>query len=97
MLDGGTSFHFVSASPDEALKLATDAAGGLDVRLGGGPSSIRQFLAVGLVDYLHVAVVPIILGRGVNLWEGLEGLQDDYRTSSTTTPSGVTHVILDRT
>lgn len=96
-LDGGTSFHFVSASPDEALKLATDAAGGLDVRLGGGPSSIRQFLAAGLVDYLHVAVVPIILGRGVNLWEGLEGLQDDYRTSSTTTPSGVTHVILDRT
>ncbi|MBN9611976.1 MAG: dihydrofolate reductase family protein, partial [Actinobacteria bacterium] len=67
-----------------------------DVRLGGGPSSVREFLAAGLVDLLHVVQVPLILGRGVSLWEGLEGLEEGYRVESTTTPSGVTHLVFIR-
>ncbi len=92
----GTTFHFVDAEPREALALAFELADGLDVRLGGGPESTREFLAAGLVDYLHVTVVPIILGRGSSIWEGLEGLEADYDVASATTPSGVTHVTFTR-
>ncbi len=95
-MEGGTTFHFVDAPPAEALAVAREAAGGLDVRLGGGPTTIRAFLAAGLVDHLHVVVVPILLGRGVNLWEGLEGLEQDYDVEATSSPSGVTHVTFAR-
>lgn len=95
-LDGGTTFRFVDAPPEEALAIAVEAAGGLDVRLGGGGTSIREFLAAGLVDLLHVVVVPILLGRGVRLWDGLEGLEQGYDVESVTTPSGVTHVTFTR-
>ena len=78
---GGTTFHFVDASPAEALETAREAAGGQDVRLGGGPTVIRDFLAAGLVDHMHTVVVPILLGRGVRLWDGLEGLENDYDAS----------------
>lgn len=91
-MDGGTTFHFIDASPAEALEIARKAAGGLDIRLGGGPSTIRQFLAEDLVDQLHVAVVPIILGRGEPLWQGLEGLEQRFTVESVTSPSGVTHL-----
>ena len=70
-MEGGTTFHFLDASPADALKAAREAAGGGDVRLGGGATTIREFLIAGLVDYLHVVVVPILLGRGVRLWDGL--------------------------
>lgn len=93
---GGTTFHFVNASPAEALKLAREAAAGLDVRLGGGPTTINEFLAAGLVDYLHVVLVPIVLGRGVRLWDGLEGLHDRYAVETVTVPSGVTHLFFTR-
>jgi dihydrofolate reductase len=96
-MDGGTTFHFLDASPAEALTTARDAAGGQDVRLGGGATVIRDFLAARLVDHLHVAVVPILLGRGVRLWDGLEGLEKDYAAEATSAPSGVTHVTLTRT
>src|SRR5829696_5143445 len=62
-MDGGTTFHFVDATPREALALARAAAGGLDVRLGGGTETVRAFLDADLVDELHVVVVPIVLGR----------------------------------
>ena len=52
---------------------------------------IRDFLAAGLVDHMHVVVVPILLGRGVRLWDGLEGLEKDYKVEATSSPSGVTH------
>jgi dihydrofolate reductase len=64
-MEGGTVFHFVDASPQEALGLAREAAGDLDVRIGGGPTVVRDFLAAGLIDLLHVVQVPIVLGRGV--------------------------------
>src|SRR6266567_8367718 len=64
----GTTFQFIDVSPAEALETAREAAGGKDVRIGGGPTVIRDFLAAGLVDHLHTVVVPILLGRGVRLW-----------------------------
>jgi dihydrofolate reductase len=95
-MEGGTTFHFIDGSPAEALDAAREAAGGQDVRLGGGATMLRDFLAAGLVDHLHVAVVPILLGRGVRLWDGLEGLEKDYRVESISAPSGVTHVTFTR-
>jgi dihydrofolate reductase len=95
-MEGGTTFHFLDASPAQALEVAQDAAGGLDVRLGGGPSTIRDFLAADLVDYLHVVVVPIVLGRGERLWDGLEGLEGRFDVESVTAPSGVTHLVFSR-
>ena len=92
----GTTFHFLDATPHEALAHARELAGGLDVRLGGGPTSLRSFLAAGLVDLLHVVQVPILLGRGVRVWDGLEGLEAGYDVASVTTPSGVTHLTFTR-
>ena len=95
-MEGGTTFHFIDASPAEALETACEAAGGQDVRIGGGPTTIRDFVAAGLVDHMHIIVVPIVLGRGVRLWDGLEGLEDDYQIEATSSPSGVTHVTFTR-
>ncbi len=95
-MEGGTTFYFINAPPAEALKAAREAASGRDVRLGGGATTIREFLTAGLVDYLHVVVVPILLGRGVRLWDGLEGLEKEYRVEATSSPSGVTHVTFTR-
>jgi dihydrofolate reductase len=95
-MEGGTTFHFVDASPAEALETARGAAGGQDVRIGGGATVIRDFVAAGLVDHMHIVVVPILLGRGVRLWDGLEGLESDYEIESASAPSGVTHVTFTR-
>lgn len=95
-MDGGTTFTFLDAGPAEALAAARAAAGGLDVRIGGGPSTIRNFLAADLVDYLHVVVVPIVLGRGVRLWDGLESLEARFDVEATSSPSGVTHLSMTR-
>ena len=95
-MEGGTTFHFVDATPEEVLRQAREAAGGLDVRIGGGPGTVREFLAADLVDHMHVAVVPIVLGRGARLWDGLEGLEERFRIESVTGPSGVTHMTFTR-
>jgi len=96
-MEGGTTFHFIDASPVEALEAAREAADGKDVRIGGGPTVIREFLAAGLVDHMHIVVVPILLGRGVRLWDGLERLEERYEVEATSSPSGVTHVTFTRT
>src|SRR5438093_1096407 len=95
-MEGGTTFNFIDASPAEALEAAREAAGGQDVRIGGGPTVVRDFLAAGLVDHMHTVVVPILLGRGVRLWDGLEGLEKDYNVEAASSPSGVTHVTFTR-
>ena len=91
-MEGGTTFHFIDATPAEALAAARKAAAGKDVRLGGGATTIREFLAARLVDHLHVVMVPILLGRGVRLWDGLEGIEKDYKVETVSSPSGVTHL-----
>jgi dihydrofolate reductase len=95
-MEGGTTFHFIDAPPAEALETARKAAEGLDVRLGGGATVIRDFFAARLLDQAHVVVVPILLGRGVRLWDGLEGLEKDYRVETTSSPSGATHLTFTR-
>ena len=95
-MEGGTTYHFLDASPAEALETARAAAGGQDIRIGGGPTVIRDFLAAGLIDHAHIVVVPVLLGRGVRLWDGLEGLEERYDIESVVSPSGVTHLTLAR-
>ncbi|TDP96516.1 dihydrofolate reductase family protein [Labedaea rhizosphaerae] len=91
-MDGGTTFHFRDAAPADVVEEAKKAAGGRDVRLGGGPSVVRDFLVADLVDHMHVVVVPILLGRGVRLWDGLEGLDQRFDIETVASPSGVQHV-----
>jgi dihydrofolate reductase len=64
--------------------------------VGGGPTVVHDFLAAGLIDHLHVVVVPILLGRGVRLWDRLEGLEKDYKIEAISSPSGVTHMTFTR-
>lgn len=93
---GGTTFHFVDADPATALGLARGLAGGLDVRIGGGVSTLRQFLEADLVDHMHLVVVPIVLGRGEQLWDGLEGLEERFDVEATPSPSGAVHLTFTR-
>jgi dihydrofolate reductase len=95
-MEGGTTFHFIEAAPAEALEVAREAADGLDVRIGGGVTVLRDFVAAGLVDRMHIVVVPILLGRGVRLWDGLEGIDSEYDIEMTPSPSGVTHLTFTR-
>ena len=71
-MEGGTTFHFITGGIHEALDRAREAAGEKDVRIGGGPATVRQYLREGLIDELHVAIAPVLLGRGEPLWEGLD-------------------------
>ena len=91
-MEGGTTFHFLDASPAEALEVAQAAADGLDVRIGGGATVVRDFVAAGLVDHMHLVQVPVVLGRGARVWDGLEALEDTYDIEAVSSPSGVTHL-----
>ena len=95
-MEGGTTFHFLNASPAEALEIARAAADGHDVRIGGGPTVVRDFLAAGLVDHMHLVQVPIVLGRGVRLWDGLEAIEEGYDVEAVASPSAVTHLTFTR-
>jgi dihydrofolate reductase len=95
-MEGGTTFHFLDAAPADALETARAAAGGKDVRIGGGATVVRDFVAAGLVDHMHLVQVPIVLGRGVRVWDGLEALEDIYDIEAVTAPSGVTHLTFTR-
>lgn len=88
---GDTTFHFLDATPEEALRRARAAADGKDVRLGGGTTTIRAFLEADLVDTLHVAVAPVDLGDGERLWTSPNDLDDRYHHDTVPSPSGVTH------
>ena len=93
---GGTTFHFTAADPQVVLEQATAVADGRDVRVGGGPSTVREFLRAGLVDQLHVAIAPILLGRGINLWRDLRGLEAGFKVTTETAESGTVHVTFAR-
>ena len=88
-----TTFHFIDATPPEALGQAKAAADGKDVRLGGGVATVREFLAADLVDTMHVAVAPIEIGRGERLWSSPEDLLDRFHLESVPSQSGVTHLL----
>lgn len=95
-MEGGTVFHFIDATPEEALIQTLEAAHGHDVRIGGGPSTVQEFLAADLIDYAHFVQVPVLLGRGVRLWDGLEGIQSRFDIETVASPSGVTHLMMTR-
>lgn len=95
--DNGTSFYFIDASPQDALARAKEAANGQDVRLGGGPTTIRQFLQADLVDFMHLVIQPLVLGRGISLWEGLDHIQRRFDIQSVATPDGRVHQFWNRT
>lgn len=86
-----TTFHFVDGEPTEVLTQAKEAAGGKDVRLGGGVTSIREFLDADLVDTLHIAVSPIEFGSGLKLWDSPDELNDRFEHEVIPSSSGVTH------
>jgi dihydrofolate reductase len=86
-----TTFHFIDTEPAEALRQAKAAADRKDVRLGGGVSTVRAFLEADLVDTMHVALVPVQLGRGGKLWDSPDELLDRFHLEQIPSPSGVTH------
>ncbi len=94
--DNGTRFEFAQTSIEDAVHRANELAAGADVRVGGGVSTVRSALAAGLVDRLHVAVRPVILGRGTRLWDDLVHLHTEYRVTSEVAESGVVHVTFER-
>lgn len=90
---GDTTFHFVDATPAEALRQAKAAADGGDVRIGGGVATVREFLEADLIDTMHIAVAPFELGRGERLWESPDELLDRFHLDTVPSPSGVTHLL----
>lgn len=96
-MDGGTVFHFVTGGIGEAWERAREAAGGKDVRVGGGTATIRQYLQAGLLDSLHLAMAPVLMGRGENLFAGLDLPGLGYQVSETVAGEGATHVVVRRT
>ena len=93
---GGTTFHFVTGGIHEALERAVGAAGGKDVRIGGGAATIRQYLRAGLVDELHLAVSPILLGSGEHLLAGIDLPRLGYRVVEHVATPAATHYVLGR-
>lgn len=93
-MKGGTTFHFVTGGIDEALARAVKAANGKDIRLGGGVATIRAYLQRGLVDELHLATAPVVLGRGENLLGGIDLPQLGYKTVEHVSTPNALHVVI---
>jgi len=91
---GGTEFRFVTEGIDAALDQAKAAAGGLDVRLGGGVSTVRQYLRAGLVDELHLAIRPVLLGTGEHLLHGIDMPALGYEIAKSFAGERATHLVL---
>ena len=94
VMQGGTTFHFVTDGIESALEQARAAAGGRDVRLGGGTASVRQYLRVGLLDEVHLALRPVLLGRGEKLFDGLDLPALGYEVVDCVAGERATHVTL---
>jgi dihydrofolate reductase len=91
---GGTIFHFVTDGADAALVRARDAAGDRDVRVGGGAATVRQYLKAGQIDEIHLAIAPIVLGRGEALFEGIDLNALGFHVSEHVPSQAATHVVL---
>lgn len=95
-MEGGTTFHFVTDGIEAALAQARAAAGDLDVKIGGGVSTVRQYLLAGAIDELHLAVSPVLLGRGESLFAGIDLPGLGYRVTEAVPTEGATHLVLTR-
>jgi dihydrofolate reductase len=93
-MSGGTEFHFVTTGIHAALERATAAANGLDVRLGGGVSTVRQFLRARLIDDLHLPLRPVLMGSGEKLWEGIDMHALGYECTKTLAGERATHTFV---
>jgi dihydrofolate reductase len=96
ILEGGNVFHFVTDGIEAALRGAMRAAGGKDVRLGGGPAVIRQYLEARMIDELHLALAPALLGKGESLFQGLDARALGYQCHRTLAGAGATHMFISR-
>ncbi len=96
-MEGGTTFHFVTDGIESALEQAFAAAGGQDVRLGGGASTVQQYLRAGLIDELHVVITPTLLGSGERLFDNLDGGPDGYERVELVSSPSVAHAVISRT
>jgi len=94
VMEGGTVFHFVTEGMGAALERATGAAAGKDVRLGGGVATIRQYLRAGLIDEMHLAISPVLLGRGEHLFTGVDAPELGYRCTEYVAGENAMHVVL---
>jgi dihydrofolate reductase len=94
VMEGGTTFHFVTDGIHAALKRATEAAAGKDVRLGGGAATIRQYLSAGLIDEMHLAISPLLLGRGEHLLAGIDLVGLGYKCTEHVASRHAMHVVL---
>jgi dihydrofolate reductase len=94
IMDGGTTFHFVTDGIHAALDRASEAANGQDIRLGGGVATIQQYLRAGLVDEMHLAISPILLGSGEHLLAGIDAVTLGYQCTEHVPSTNATHVIL---
>ena len=97
IMEGGTIVHFVTGGTEEALERARKAANGKDVRIGGGADTVRQYLRAGQIDELHIAISPILLGRGEHLFEGIDLRSLGYGCVQRVSSELATHVVLERT
>jgi dihydrofolate reductase len=95
-MEGGTTFHFVTDGIEPALDRAREAAGGRDVRIGGGVSTIRQYLKPRLIDEMHLAIAPVLLGAGENLFEGINLPELGYQVTEHVAGEAATHVVMTR-
>jgi dihydrofolate reductase len=95
-MEGGTTFHFVTDGIEAALAQAKTAAGDLDVKIGGGVSTIRQYLLAGAIDELHLALSPVVLGRGESLFAGIDLPGLGYRVTEAVPVELATHLVLTR-
>jgi len=93
-MKGGTTFQFVVDGIQSALKQATTAANGKDVLLGGGVTTIHQYLRAGLVDEMHLAIVPVLMGCGESLFDGLDVASLGYQCTEHVSTPNATHVVL---
>lgn len=95
-MEGGTTFHFVTEGIEAALERAKEAAGSRDIRLGGGVDTIRQYLRARLVDQMHFAISPVLLGSGEHLLSGLDLPALGYQVTEHVASEGATHIVLER-
>lgn len=96
VMEGGTTFYFVTEGPEVALARAREAAQGQDVRVGGGVQVIQQYLRLRLIDEMHIAISPVLLGRGERLFEGLDLPALGYACTQHQTSARATHIVLSK-